>query len=212
MLFKFLIVTSCFVISIASYGASVEAKLFNTVKSKTERSKVNQESSESDGGGYGVGKKERDENRGSQEDIKEQIQEDIKKLNMRSLSHIRSIRDACIPRWDGQGCMKSLSALNMETASFYAESLDASGRADSDSQLETLKEHCAASTAALKVDVPAYAMQSAMTECVNTISDIVDETTVKPDVSMYQLMVGAILCLGKDTKCNFIEGQLKAVP
>ncbi len=54
-------------------------------------------------------------------------------------------------------------------------------------------------------------MQSALTECVNTISDVSKATQVKPNLNMYQLAVGTVLCLDGNDACNKIEAQLKTV-
>ncbi len=187
-------------------GTPVDAKLFNT----RDRAS-NSESENTEQGGYGLGKEKGEREKPStQGDLGERIDQDIKNTGMGVLTYVKGVGKACVEDWATQNCMKNLSILNRDTASFYAQNLNDSGRKDADAKMEELKQHCAASTAALKVDVPAYAMRSAMTECVNTISDIVDATKVKPNVNMYQLMVGSILCLQKDAQCKFIENQLKA--
>lgn len=125
------------------------------------------------------------------------------------LGHVKTVTLSCVQKWEDQGCMKALSSMNMTFASTYASTLQ---NANKKSYTERLKNGCAASTAALKVVVPAYAMRSAMVECVNVMSDIADKASVRPDPSLSQLSVGAILCLGKDKSCKKIEqGLLAAV-
>jgi hypothetical protein len=73
---------------------------------------------------------------------------------------------------------------------------------------ETLKQHCAASTAHREKKFPAYAMTSAFIECVNTITDLTEQTTIPPDVDHFQLLVMAALCLSKDPRCAPMEKAL----
>ncbi len=118
--------------------------------------------------------------------------------------HIRSVSDQCVGRWETQACMKALSEASLSMASYYAERLSKSGN---QKQMEPLKQGCAASTAAIKVKVPAYAMKSALTECANTVSDIVEKTGVQPDISLYQILIAGVLCIGKDQQCAGLESQ-----
>ncbi len=121
------------------------------------------------------------------------------------LGHVKSVTSSCVKNWSDQSCMKEISSMNMTLVSTYAANLKYSNK---QSYLESLKEGCAASTAALKVNVPAYAMRSAMVECVNLMSDIADKTAIRPDPTLSQLAVGSILCLGKDKSCPQIESGL----
>ena len=91
----------------------------------------------------------------------------------------------------------------------YAGMLEARGKKDS---IEELKQVCAAATVTeedVGEDVPAYAFQSAYTECANGIYDISEKTGVKPDQSHYQLIVGAVLCLSNAPQCKVLEGQMQ---
>lgn len=121
------------------------------------------------------------------------------------VSHMKNISSSCLGSWETQICLKELSSVSMSMATNYAERLDASNNKPS---MEPLKQHCAASTAAIKIEVPAYAMKSAITECVNTVSDINDKTSISPNINLYQILVGSVLCLGKDISCNDFEAQL----
>jgi hypothetical protein len=74
---------------------------------------------------------------------------------------------------------------------------------------EKIKQHCAAATAAREQEFPAYAMKSAFIECANMMSDVSDETRITPDLSHYQLLIGATMCLNKDPGCAEITKTLR---
>lgn len=121
--------------------------------------------------------------------------------------HARAIASTCPANWESQACLKVVSASNMDLATGYAEKVNAAGKK---SAIEDIKQLCAASTAATKGEYPAYAMQSAFTECFNGLYDVSVKTGVNPDQSHYQLLYTAILCLSKDPKCAVMEKQMKA--
>lgn len=123
-----------------------------------------------------------------------------------SVSHAKLVSRACLGRWEKQRCLKAVSDSNLVMVANYGATLQKKGKKQS---LETLKEHCAASTAASNGEYPAYAMQSAYTECANIISDIVEETGIMIDQSHYQLIGSAVLCLSKDRRCKIIESGLR---
>lgn len=131
----------------------------------------------------------------------------LPKLNSVVLGHVKAVTSACVKKWEDQACMKVLASMNVTLASIYAESLHNS---DKRSYMEQLKNHCAASTAALQVSVPAYAMRSAMTECVNSMTTISQKTSVFPNPSLSQLAVSAVLCIAKNKVCSEIEQGLLA--
>ncbi len=114
----------------------------------------------------------------------------------------------CSYEWSSQECMKTLSSASLVMVSNYAEDLHESGNGE---HLESLKQHCAASTAGTKVEVPAYAQRSAFVECINHIVTINEKTGVKPNADFYQLMVGAIMCFDKSQSCIVIEQSLDSV-
>ena len=125
-----------------------------------------------------------------------------------SLQFAKMIAGACPNRWESPDCLKTLGESNFVLVANYGGTLlENQKKADA----ETLKENCAASTAAREVSVPAYAMASAMTECVNTIGDIAGKTGIKPDLSHFQMMGFPALCLSKDPVCNGFTMQLKAL-
>ena len=126
-----------------------------------------------------------------------------------TLLHMNNMATYCVGSWEDEACIKELSSISMDLTTGYAELLDASKQQGA---MEVLKQHCAASTAALKVLVPAYAMKSAITECVNSISDISEATLIKPDLNLYQFMVISVMCLGNDPSCKDIEQQFKSRP
>ena len=111
----------------------------------------------------------------------------------------------CSHEWSSQSCMKTLSGASLVMVSNYAEDLHKNKNGQ---YLESLKQHCAASTAGTKVEVPAYAQRSAMTECINHIVTINEKTGIKPNPDFYQLIVGAIMCFDKNPSCSVIENSL----
>lgn len=147
----------------------------------------------------------------SQEDavVKSEAIKPAPQIDIITSGHIKSLASLCVNNWESEGCLKELSALSMDMTVNYAEKLDAQdNQTKKEAEMESLKQHCAASTAALKISVPAYAMRSAITECVNTVSDLNKDTAIKPDVNLYQLLVGSVLCLSKDLTCENLEKQL----
>ena len=120
--------------------------------------------------------------------------------------HASQIASSCPGQWDGQICLKAVSEATMVMASTYGEVLQEQKH---DASAENLKQHCAAATAASQGVYPAEAMRSAFTECANTMSDISNDTQIMPDPSLYQLLVGAVLCLDKDKTCANVESGLK---
>lgn len=123
-------------------------------------------------------------------------------------NHMVNMAKYCVGNWENEACIKELSSLSMDTTTNYAEALDAGNKK---SAMEDLKQNCAAATAALKISVPAYAMKSAITQCVNSIYDINNTTLIKPDLNLYQLLVGSVMCLGKDIACENIEASLLSI-
>lgn len=123
------------------------------------------------------------------------------------LQFAASVAQACVADWGAQGCLSAVSESNIAMLSDYGAALQ---NAKHDAAAETLKQHCAATTAASQQNVPAYAMLSALTECANTISDIASRTALMPDPSHYQLMIAPLLCLGGNPACAEITAQLTA--
>tara|TARA_B100001989_G_scaffold250218_1_gene226916 strand:- start:90 stop:731 length:642 start_codon:yes stop_codon:yes gene_type:complete len=130
--------------------------------------------------------------------------EDQEKVQILQI-HLKDLAQKCPNTWTSQKCLAALAESNKTLISVYAGDLDENGFKD---QLTPLKEHCAASTAASKIEVPAYAMKSAMTECANTIYDISEATQVKPFLSHYQVLVTSIFCLSDDPRCAPLENTL----
>lgn len=111
----------------------------------------------------------------------------------------------CPGSWKSGACLKNISESVLYLAAGYAADLQKSGNSQA---IETLKQKCAAATAATSQDVPAYALESALTECVNNIYGIQQDTGVNPDADLYQLAVVSTLCLKNDPKCKGLENQL----
>lgn len=117
------------------------------------------------------------------------------------------VATACLNNWQAPGCLEEVSKAAMVQTVNYTDALTKAGHpADAD----TVKQHCAASTAAMHETVPANAMRSALTECANTISDVSQKTGVLPDPSQYQLLVGPALCLANDQRCAVVNQGLRA--
>ena len=123
-----------------------------------------------------------------------------------TLVHINNVASYCVGSWEEEACIKEISSVSMALATGYAELLDAGNQ---QKYMESLKQHCAASTAALKVSVPAYAMNSALKECANSISDISEATSISPNLNLYQLLVMSVMCLSKAKSCDMIEQQFR---
>ena len=123
-----------------------------------------------------------------------------------SRDNATQIANACIGNWDSQNCLKAISESNMIMVSEYGAMLQETNQK---AAAETLKQHCAASTAATKGNYPAYAMKSAFTECANTIYDVTAQTKTDADQNRYQVLVGATLCLDGDARCKAVEDGFK---
>lgn len=122
-------------------------------------------------------------------------------------SFAKLLSNNCLKRWNNPTCLSNISQSALVLAANYAGDLQSNGMVGA---VEQVKQHCAAATAGTKGDYPAYAMQSAFTECANIIYDVSEQTKIKPDNSHYQLLVGSIMCLNKDRSCPSIEhGLLK---
>lgn len=124
------------------------------------------------------------------------------------LEHVNNMRSQCLGGWEKQGCIKAMSYIAMDIATSYADSLHKAKKEDA---MEDLKQHCAASTAAIKIEVPAYAQNSAITECVNIIADIHDKTLIQPNINLYQLLIGSVWCLSEDQSCTVFEQQISQI-
>ncbi len=120
-------------------------------------------------------------------------------------TYIGPIAQKCSGSWEAQDCLKVLSQSTLVLASNYGADLKEQGN---ENAAENLKQHCAAATAATRMEVPADAMRSAMTECANIIFDISQKTGVKPDQSHYQLLVYPVMCLSGDANCPAVEKGL----
>ena len=123
-----------------------------------------------------------------------------------SLIYARLIANSCPGQWETPACLSAVSKSNLALAANYGGALQEKNLNDA---AEKIKQHCAASTAASDQEFPAYAMKSAFIECANAMSDVSDETKITPDLSHYQLLIGATMCLGKDPGCAEITRTLQ---
>ncbi len=112
----------------------------------------------------------------------------------------------CPNAWETDACLSAVSKSNLALASNYGAKLQENKQ---DAAAEDIKQHCAASTAASQGSYPAYAMKSAFIECANTMSDTAAKTKIDPDLSHYQLLIGATMCLNKDAGCDSITKTLQ---
>jgi hypothetical protein len=122
------------------------------------------------------------------------------------LHYASKIAKTCPQNWSANACLSSVSESTLVLTANYAQALQNEKQIPS---VETLKQDCAAATAATRGQYPAYAMKSAFTECANTMSTLAENTGIVPDVSHYQLLLGAIWCLGNDRRCVWVEQGLK---
>ena len=122
-----------------------------------------------------------------------------------SFAAAQKVAPVCVGAWESPACLTAMSESNMTMVSNYGALLQSRKL---DAQAETLKQHCAASTAHREQQFPAEAMKSAFIECINAISDLAEQTTIPPDVDHFQLLVAAGLCLSKDARCVPMEKAL----
>ena len=116
------------------------------------------------------------------------------------------LAQACLSNWQAPGCLKAVSGAALVGAANYGSTLQQGGHP---AEAEQIKQHCAAATAGTQGDYPAYAIRSALTECVNTISDVAGKTGVNPDPNQYQLLLGPALCLSGDARCAAVNAGLQ---
>ncbi|MGB0718977.1 MAG: hypothetical protein ACPGRX_00800 [Bdellovibrionales bacterium] len=131
-----------------------------------------------------------------------------KAASQTALDYARLAAKSCVPgAWEGQPCLAAISQNTLVMAANYQEALQ---NAQKLSDSEAIKQHCAAATAAANGEYPAYAMRSAYVECANTVYDVTERSGVRPDLSQYQLLIGAVQCLDKSTACSAFETGLAA--
>jgi hypothetical protein len=111
----------------------------------------------------------------------------------------------CPKNWESQACLSTVSQIVYDMVTLYEKGLNNISRPN---HIPALKEKCAAATAAANGEFPAYAMQSAYTECANNLYELSEQTSLKPQAESYQALIGAVLCLSKDPSCSGIESQL----
>ncbi|TVQ83385.1 MAG: hypothetical protein EA357_06260 [Micavibrio sp.] len=129
-------------------------------------------------------------------------------LDQGVMRHAIAISKACPGNWEKQPCLRAMSESNQDMAINYAMKVKEAGH---EQELETIKETCAASTAATQGEFPAQAMRSAFTECVNGMYTVSEKTGVTPDQSHYQLIVGAVLCMNNAPQCPQLEEQMRTL-
>ncbi len=122
------------------------------------------------------------------------------------VTYAARVARACLDgRWESAGCLKQVSESVLVMVSNYGGALKDKMKV---AQADKVKEHCAAATAASKQDYPAYAMRSAFVECANALSDVAGAAGMMPDLTQYQILIGAVQCLDKGTACVAVEQGL----
>lgn len=127
-------------------------------------------------------------------------------VSAQSLQSASQMASVCPGAWQSPACLTAVSQSNYTMVSNYGAVLQ---QANLNSQAESLKQNCAASTAHREQAFPAAAMRSAFVTCANHISDLVDQTNVSPDLDHFQLLVASIMCMDKDKSCAQMEAGLK---
>lgn len=127
-------------------------------------------------------------------------------VSAEGLAAARLVGAHCPGQWESASCLRAVSQSNLTMVSNYGEVLHNARKAQA---AEQIKQNCAASTAATEGDYPAYAMKSAFIECANAITTISEQTGTAPDLSQFQLLVGATMCLDKGAGCAQIEAGLR---
>ncbi len=136
------------------------------------------------------------------------VKADMKKYNFDAVPEIRNVAIFCHERWEHKRCYKVLSELSATVKGKFSGTLNHAGVEEQ--YREPLNNGCADAISARQIEVTRETMHDAMSQCVYVISDINAKTTLKPDVNMYQLMVGSVFCLKGDPACKHIDNQLAA--
>ncbi len=121
-------------------------------------------------------------------------------------SIIDDYKSACPGRWSSQTCLNIVSTSTEQMIKHYAKQLNKQGHATT---INTLTEECAAATAANQGTYPADAMRSAFTACANYLAEQSSAIHIQPNPTLYQMLIGSVLCLSEDQRCSSIESQLK---
>lgn len=132
------------------------------------------------------------------------VRDNVKILDAQTLA--RMMTNQCIDNWKDQKCIEVISHTSLNMGADYAAKLQKAGHQQA---FINLRDKCAASTAGISQEVPAYAMESALTQCANHVVSISEETGINPDKNLYQLVVAQVLCLKGDGRCSVIEQQMR---
>lgn len=122
--------------------------------------------------------------------------------------YVNMVAAECPENWSSPVCLSVMSESNRVMVSNFMEELDRAGQAGA---VESVKNSCAASTAAEKQIFPADAMKSAFIECANIISDTAATTRLAPDLAHYELLTAAVLCMSNDRRCVGITKKLMKI-
>ena len=109
--------------------------------------------------------------------------------------------------WMSASCLKVNAYSNRILAANYIAALKEKGKTKAAGSVE---QQCAAATALGEVKATQETVGNVLAECANQISDMTAETGIKPDLSHYQLLIAATLCITKDARCEASEQALAA--
>ena len=104
-------------------------------------------------------------------------------------------------------CLKVNAYSNRILAANYIAALKEKGKTKAAGSVE---QQCAAASVLGEVEAPRETVGNVLAECANQISDMTAETGIKPDLSHYQLLIAATLCITKDARCEASEQALAA--
>ena len=131
---------------------------------------------------------------------------DTGKISAAVQKHAGAVARQCLDQWQKQGCLNAVSESALVLATNYAQRLQKNGHRKA---VSTIKNKCAAATAATRRDYKAETMRSAYAECANAILEVSNKTGLKRDQSHYQLLVGPVLCIKGNRRCAAIERGLR---
>lgn len=123
------------------------------------------------------------------------------------LQHAKNLANFCLTEkgWTAIECLKATAYSNRTLVTNYYEALKERQKSQA---AEMVKLHCAASTVIGDEQAPETAIGSALAECANQISDTTATTNIQPELSLYQLLIAATLCIQKDPRCAATENSL----
>lgn len=179
------------------------SQIFNSPKSQKEKDTGQETKSNVKESG-----REKDPSHSSKQNSAPSQNADLPDVNINIYPYYVGAAQNCLGTWSSQKCMQILSSSAMALTKDYAYSLNKGGQT---THLEPLRQNCAASTAATRVDVSPKVQRSAIGTCVNHIATVYEQTNIRPHPDLYQLLAGAVFCFDKNSACVIVEQGLKTV-